>query len=626
MFKISITIFLMCSFHAVVGQQNFEIDSLLSAADASNNDTVKMKAYDRIGRYYEDNNSAKAVEYFEKAKIYSTKLKDNLKTANLFYDIGFAYLLKGKYDKSLFNYQESLKGYEKLNDSFRISNALISIGNVYLKYKDYNKTADYYNKAEAIILAANDSLQMTSIYDTKGVTFDQQGQYDSSLFYHQKAYDICLLINDYDYAMNSLSNMGLTYKHQFKTTEALNCFYKARDYWEAKEGAPLDILAGIYNNIAATHSQASNYPAALDAFNKSIALAEQTGSPAIVMENYLNMSDMFGKKNDYKQQVQYLKQYHQLKDSIFNLDTKNELTQLEADYQVEKKNIELVRKDAEVVKQKSQRNIFITLTIAAAAILIGLVFFYNKIKKANNDLEEKNSQINQQKNELQTLNQVKDRLFSIISHDLRNPLATLKSYLSLSDNDTLAPEKKLQFKLQTMNAVINTSEMLDNLLAWANVQIKNTRATIVPISIEDLVWDTVQTVTPQATQKDIRIEQHLSVSTALGDYDILSIALRNITTNAIKYSNKGKSIQLNAERRGEDVVLSVHDEGIGMTTQQIDEILNDQTSSTQGTQNEKGSGLGLFLVKELLQKMNASLTIESTPGMGSTFNIILSAP
>jgi signal transduction histidine kinase len=321
-----------------------------------------------------------------------------------------------------------------------------------------------------------------------------------------------------------------------------------------------------------------------------------------------------------------LKQYHQLKDSIFNLDTKNELTQLEADYQVEKKNIELVRKDAEVVKQKSQRNIFIILTIAAAAILIGLVFFYNKIRKANNNLEEKNSQINQQKNELQTLNQVKDRLFSIISHDLRNPLATLKSYLSLADNDSLAPEKKLQFKLQTMNAVTNTSEMLDNLLAWANVQIKNTRATIVPISIEDLVWDTVQTLTLQATQKDIRIEQQLNVSKALGDYDILSIALRNITTNAIKYSNKGKRIQLNAERRGEDVVLSVHDEGIGMTAQQIDEILNDQTSSTQGTQNEKGSGLGLFLVKELLQKMNASLTIESTPGMGSTFNIILSAP
>jgi signal transduction histidine kinase len=258
--------------------------------------------------------------------------------------------------------------------------------------------------------------------------------------------------------------------------------------------------------------------------------------------------------------------------------------------------------------------------------LIGLVFFYNKIRKANNDLEEKNSQINQQKNELQTLNQVKDRLFSIISHDLRNPLATLKSYLSLADNDTLAPEKKLQFKLQTMNAVINTSEMLDNLLAWANVQIKNTRATIVPISIEDLVWDTVQTLTLQATQKDIRIEQQLNVSKALGDYDILSIALRNITTNAIKYSNKGKRIQLNAERRGEDVVLSVHDEGIGMTAQQIDEILNDQTSSTHGTQNEKGSGLGLFLVKELLQKMNASLTIESTPGMGSTINIILSAP
>jgi signal transduction histidine kinase len=296
---------------------------------------------------------------------------------------------------------------------------------------------------------------------------------------------------------------------------------------------------------------------------------------------------------------------------------------MEADYQVEKKNNELVKKEAEVLKQKSERNIFFIIALAAALILITGSFFYNRIHKTNAQLKEKNSQINEQKNELQTLNHVKDRLFSIISHDLRNPLTTLRSYLSLADNDSLAPDKKMQFKLQTMNAVINTSDMLDNLLAWANVQIKNTKVAITPINITNCVEDTVHSVQGQALQKGITIHQQIEASTALGDYDILCIALRNLVTNAIKYSDAQKNIYIKSSKENSGLILSVRDEGIGMTPEQITQIRSSENSSTPGTLGEKGSGLGLFLVRELLQKINAELRIESKPGEGSSFMIAI---
>lgn len=625
MYKIIVSLLLVSFSLATKAQQNFPVDSLLREADATKADSTRMKIYNKLGNYYLNNNASKAIEYYEKAKVIGEKLNDSLRVANNFYDIGFANFLKADFEKSLSNYLRSAEKYEELKDNYRLSNALMSIGNVYLKYKDYKKTDEYYDRAEALIVAANDSLQMTSIYDTKGITFDQMGMHDSAIYYHKKAYDICILLKEFDYAMGSLSNMGLAYKHQSRIQDALNCFDTVRIFYEKKPDAPLDVLASVYNNIGATHAQAGNYNSAITAFNKSIDYSRKTGASAIVMENFRNMADMYGNMKDYRQQASYLKQYYQMKDSIFNIDSKNQLTQLEADYQVEKKNAEIGKKNAEVIKQTSQRNIFIIIAVAAALLLATLAIFYNRIRKNNTELKEKNIQISDQRNELQTLNHVKDRLFSIISHDLRNPLATLKSYLSLADNDNIVAEKKQQFKLQTMNAVLNTSDMLDNLLAWANVQIKNTKATIVPVSIEDCVWDTVHSVQAQAMQKEITVHQDIEAKTALGDYDILSIALRNIATNAIKYSNKGSNIYIRSAKKDGKVMISIQDEGIGMSAEQVNEIMNDQTGSTQGTQGEKGSGLGLFLVKELLQKTNAQLQVESTAGNGSTFIVILPA-
>jgi two-component system sensor histidine kinase/response regulator len=165
------------------------------------------------------------------------------------------------------------------------------------------------------------------------------------------------------------------------------------------------------------------------------------------------------------------------------------------------------------------------------------------------------------------------------------------------------------FKLQTINAVMHTTDMLDNLLAWANVQIKNTSATVVPISLADCAQDAVSNV--QAQQKQEPVPLNLMATTALSDYDILSIAWRNLLTNAIKFSPVYKPVYISSIYKAGKVLVIVKDEGIGLSSTPIADILSKQNNSTKGTQGENGSGLGLFLVMELLQKINASLQIES---------------
>lgn len=605
-------------------QKNKTLDSLLQSADEEKADSNRLKTYNRIADYYLDNNPGKAIDYFLKVQELARQLNRKRQLANSYYDIGYCYLNKADYDKSMENYLVSVRLYEELKDSFRLSNALMSIGNLYGQNHNFKKTEEYYDRCQSLIEAMKDSLQLSRILGQKGTLYDQYKQYDSALTYLKQSYRIGLALKN-DYAViYSLNNIGVTYKHQGRTAESLSYFDSVLIMLKKINGS-VDEIAAAYNNIAATQAQAKNYSKATEAFDKSVSLAIGSGSTSIVMENYRNMADMFGDMKNFESQAEYLKKYYHLKDSIFTADNKNQLTEMESDYQLEKKNTEIVKKDAEVEKQRSARNFFIIIALATVLLLAALAFFYRRIRISNRLLHEKNEQINRQKNELQTLNHVKDRLFSIISHDLRNPLVTLRSYLSLVEDSTIPAEKRLLFKNHTMNAVIHTSDMLDNLLTWANMQIKNSSPAIVPLDLAESIQDVVDNVQAQAAQKQIIIQQKIIASVAAADYNIFTIALRNLLTNAIKYSNNGQTIDISTEKKENHILVTVKDEGIGLSKLQVQQIIADENSSSAGTGGEKGTGLGLFLVKQLLGKINARLLIESEEANGSSFTIELTA-
>jgi two-component system, sensor histidine kinase and response regulator len=599
------------------------LDSLLKVLDTHTADSSRMLTLRRIGSYYIDNNPAKAIGYFEKVVELAQQLNDSLRLANAHYDLGFCYLLKGDFDQSLAHYQQSEKIYASLKDKRRWANALMSIGNVFFQTKNFDKANGYYNNAEAIVLQTNDQGQLSTLYSERGLVYDQLKQYDTALRYLYKALELARADGNEMMVANGLSNIGLTLKHKNNTAAALRYMDTVMQLYQKMPNAPLDNIAATYNNIGATQAQAGNPAAALTAFYKSIEYAKRAGIPAIEMENYRNMTDLFASTGDHRQQSLYLTRYHALKDSMFSTDSKNRLTQLEADYQLEKKNSSLAQQAAETNRQKNQRNLFILIAIGAMLLLGALAFFYRRIQQNNRLLQEKNRQINQQKEELQSLNQVKDRLFSVIGHDLRNPLASLNSYLSLSADPSLPPQQKEKFHRQTLLAVGQTGHLLDNLLAWANAQLKNTQPTVVPVELQDAVASALGSIAAQAAQKNITIEQHHTDKTVLAEQPILEIVLRNLVTNAVKFSHAGGRVTIGAERQGGEVHITVKDEGVGMNSGQLADLQGSDLESTVGTGGEKGSGLGLLLVKQLLQKMGSRLQVSSEPGKGSLFTVVL---
>ena len=248
-------------------------------------------------------------------------------------------------------------------------------------------------------------------------------------------------------------------------------------------------------------------------------------------------------------------------------------------------------------------------------------YHYRRIKHKNSQLANQNIQINTQKDELQNLNTVKDRLFSIISHDLRSPLSALKTYHIMSENDTMAIDKKEKYKTKTWQAINSMTDMLDNLLIWANAQIKGGSADIKSFSLRESVGDTISEVKAQSDKKNISIINKVDIDQVNTDNSIISIAVRNLLTNAIKFSNPGDTVIISSTVQNNKLMLSVEDNGIGMTPEKIQELNANDIESALGTAGEMGSGMGLFLIKELLDKIDGKLSVQSESGVYSRFTI-----
>jgi signal transduction histidine kinase len=344
-------------------------------------------------------------------------------------------------------------------------------------------------------------------------------------------------------------------------------------------------------------------------------LAKKAENPETEMENYDYLANAYENIKDYKNQSISLKKYYSIKDSLFNSDSKNKIAELEADFQIEKKNTEIARKEIQINQVNYQRKVWGAVALFLMTLVGFLGYFYRKLKT-------KNQEIGKQKEELQQLNHVKDRLFAVLSHDLRNPLATLKTYFSLISKPDLLPEKKETYTQQTLKAVNSTSELMDNLLLWANSQIRNHKLTLTQIDLDETIEHTLELVELQAQQKAVHIVSQIEVKEVIANQNALETILRNLLTNAIKFSPSNSTVTIKSFYENNRITISVSDEGIGLSPEKMEGIYKSEITNTSGTMGEKGSGLGLILVRELAKQINANLAVESKEGLGSSFKIL----
>ncbi len=282
------------------------------------------------------------------------------------------------------------------------------------------------------------------------------------------------------------------------------------------------------------------------------------------------------------------------------------------------------RYDAELSTERQERAI--TILLSCLILIIGAAFFGLSLfrQRINRKLRVQNKEIEEQKDQLLKLNQVKDHLFSIISHDLRSPLKAILAVLeNLNDPDTQSTERLRWFNLLRQQTA-RTSSLLENLLYWAQIQMNRYDRIYEPVHLYPLVKELIESVQLFAPDKPVNF--HLDVNPNLvfySDANMLKMALRNLLVNALKFSSAGQSIFIHADQGEKETLIEIKDEGIGMTQDEMEKAMQGRLPR-KGTLGESGSGIGLSLVRQSIENQGGTLKGFSDLQKGCTF--IISIP
>lgn len=262
-----------------------------------------------------------------------------------------------------------------------------------------------------------------------------------------------------------------------------------------------------------------------------------------------------------------------------------------------------------------------------------------EVKKRTTDLEAMNNELTQSNEELllttekldaQTkklidVNQTKDQLFAIISHDLRSPINSLKGILNLMYREDISKEEFLKFSKDAKHNVEHAHFMLNNLLNWASFQMHGMSTKAEVIGPKSIVSENIELFHEVAKKKSIIVRNEIHDETKIfADYNHINLVIRNLLSNALKFTENGGKVNFKAAIVQDNCEISISDSGIGISDHILQDIFSFKSGNSQvGTEGEKGTGLGLPLCKEFIEKNNGQIWMESQNGEGTTFYVKL---
>ncbi len=263
----------------------------------------------------------------------------------------------------------------------------------------------------------------------------------------------------------------------------------------------------------------------------------------------------------------------------------------------------------------SFERVVFNITWAILLCILALQYFIFQQSSYQQQIEEKNK-------ELETSNKTKEKLFTVIAHDMRSPIALLKGSMDLLNKEYITQFEFKELSIDFTKQIDNLESNLDNLLIWSQSQMKGITVNARKVSARAVIEEVISLEKHYSNSKNIQLINNSKAEMVWIDPEHLKITLRNLISNAIKFSYKNSLIAINSSVSNNEMIISINDKGIGIPEEYIDKLFkNEFNRTTNGTNDEKGTGLGLKLCKEFLDKNNAEIWISSQKGIGSTFFI-----
>ena len=635
--------------------RNARLDSLLTLLPSAGENTATALLYEEIGLEYDYAGQT------EEAKRYYLKYKD-LSDELDFIDgqLGFvsrytSILIKtGLFDSIIIINNEALALAQQANNKDKEADFITNIGTGY-NYKGYYEMAlEYYLEALKYYESVSDSLSVGQLYDMTQTIYWELKRFNEAIAYGEKAVDLLSRGEDtYRYGI-SLLNLSNTYLYMYQHDrakelldkalliaqengytyiEALACIsyhaiYSATDASQAWAYAhrALEIAIGMNDPETIAHSKlnlgyayifSGRYREAEEWLEQALELAQEYDISYIMREVY----EEFAKLEYARQKIDKGLIYAGKADSVRNMlmgeKIQRAAEELNIKYETEKKELEIARQQAVLGRHQAYQIAFVTGIVLLLAILILLWWMLNLRNKRNRALAE--------------MNATKDKFFSIISHDLKNPAIAQRDALQLLTNNSDKWDATLlsQYYTELLKSANGQVELLYNLLNWAQVQTGRMPYKPVSFDLSKALRSDITLIEDMAKRKgiitDVQIPQ---IAVVTGDSNMITTVVRNLLTNAVKFTSGGNTVSLRIELLADSdegsgaraYTVSVVDTGTGMSEEQLHNLFSiDQKQSRRGTAGESGSGLGLIVCKELIEKHGSTLNVESVEGKGSRF-------
>lgn len=534
-----------------------------------------------------------------------------------------------KIDKLINNYKSS---NQTVKDSLAkalnlVGNALNDAGLVLATNNDSKNAIELFKSALNIYnTISNDELKI-ALTSNIGLAYSSWNRTAEALKYYAQALKMADDMNHKVYQASISLDIAYLYDKAGNQDEALKYYFKAIAI--NNQVGRTSGLSSIYISIGLIYQKKGNHAEAIEYLQKALNIAQSENNTYDYANVSHFLSESYADIGDYKSAYLYLHKYLLIEDSLKTFENNRIMNSLMIKYNAEKSEKELAKSQNEL----AQKNSFIILIVVILIFLLitTIILFksYSIKKKNNTQLNIINEEINKSREELKDLNSTKDKFFSIVAHDMKNPLSSFKLIADLISNNLKDfNEDELRYYINEMlNSAINLNSLLDNLLTWSRSQRGLITNNPENQNIQYIVKNTMDILKLQAGNKKISLVNNVdSKLECYIDSNMISTVIRNLISNSIKFTKENGTITVNAEITEDNnmATISIEDNGVGMSEDKIKKLFSiSENVSTPGTNKEKGTGLGLILCKEFVGLNNGKIWAESQIDVGSKFKISL---
>jgi len=578
----------------------------------------------------------KSYSYFNEAlKVF--KSIDNIEgIASCYLNLSIINNRVANYPSALEQASNALILFRQINNFEGMGLSYNNLGNIYDDMGNFKQSLHYYEKALEIYSNTKNKSGLARVYINISIIYNKTNKYNDAGNLLEKAIDIAKEINDNRVIAIAYGNLGLMFENSGQINRALEYYEKSLEIKNNLGDRHSIMISNM--NIANAYLKLNRTDLALKHINFATGIGLELGAKRELMDAYEIQAKIFEKRADYKNAFYALNNKMLLNDSVFgnkqiryliNADLKNEIRQLENENQI-------LRQQSIIDQLKIENNRFtryyLAIGLIFALVLIGLLVYQSnerrnnarKLDDVNKTLLKTNKQLKRSEAALVESNQAKDKFFSIISHDLRNPLASMVSFVRIMKRDYSTLDKNEQDALiDEFEKIVNrTGNLLENLLMWSRSQTGRLNITPEKFNASNILKENAEFHETMLAAKEIKIllSAENETSEVFADKNMINTVLRNLISNAIKFTQPGGKIEIGFNLSGKFCIFFVKDNGIGIEADKLANLFSlGEVNVRTGTANEKGSGLGLVLCKEFVEKNGGQIWPESKVNEGTSF-------